>query len=285
MIRSRATAFTMIELLVVITVVMLLVSLLMPGLAKARESARTAHCLSNQRGMTQILYFYLNDFADGVPMTMLTPIPNYTPLTFANLQTWTTRFVDNGYLKAFSSGVPGGANGYRPADGTLKDNRFCPGMIDNAIGMANWPLNAYSHYAMLEEASGYSSDAGENWNAGLYPLKITQIVKPSRTTFIFDAPLGGYAEDQIANNNCIQLNTYSTPNRRFYPGMNYRGAFDTTPPSYRHQNVSTNFAFFDGHAETRRYQPDDPYSAPYGTLFWGGFGPLIGPLRGLPYDG
>lgn len=45
----RDGAFTLLELLVVIAVIALLTAILLPGLAAARDSARTAACLSNLR--------------------------------------------------------------------------------------------------------------------------------------------------------------------------------------------------------------------------------------------
>jgi prepilin-type processing-associated H-X9-DG protein len=268
------------ELLVVISLIALLVALLLPALNQARQLTRTTQCLSNQRGITQLLYLYLNDWSDRIPPTILTPIPNYSPLTFQSLQTWSTRLVEGGYLKPFPVGVPSGPSGVRPADPVKPDIRFCPAFSFVPDGMANWPLDAYSHFTMLEEASGYSSDAGVNWNGNHTPIKLNQVLAPAATTVFFDAPMGGYAETQLSTTNCLQLNTWGVPNRRFYPGLNYRsGNFATAPYDYRHQATNTNFVFFDGHAQTRRYEPADPYSVPITGQFWGGFGPLIGPLR------
>jgi prepilin-type N-terminal cleavage/methylation domain-containing protein len=54
--------FTLIELLVVIAVIALLISLLLPALAKSREAARTAVCASNIRQIITAFQFYAGDY-------------------------------------------------------------------------------------------------------------------------------------------------------------------------------------------------------------------------------
>lgn len=54
-------AFSLVELLVVISIIVLLVALTFPGLRKVQESSRTAKCLGNHRTITAAYIVYLTD--------------------------------------------------------------------------------------------------------------------------------------------------------------------------------------------------------------------------------
>lgn len=63
----RRHAFTIIELLVVISIIVMLVSLLLPALRQAREAARSAKCLSNVRQVSVTTHQYATDYDGGCP--------------------------------------------------------------------------------------------------------------------------------------------------------------------------------------------------------------------------
>lgn len=54
--------FTLIELLVVIAIIAILAAILFPVFAKAREKARSTHCQSNLRQISEALHLYFDDW-------------------------------------------------------------------------------------------------------------------------------------------------------------------------------------------------------------------------------
>jgi len=60
-------AFTLVELLVAIAIIAVLAALLFPVLAKARERAKRAECVSNLRQIGVAIRLYLDDWNDTYP--------------------------------------------------------------------------------------------------------------------------------------------------------------------------------------------------------------------------
>jgi prepilin-type N-terminal cleavage/methylation domain-containing protein len=65
--RAGRTSFSLIELLVVIAIIAMLVAILLPGLSQAREQARQAKCLSNEKQMATAMLAYFGEERDWFP--------------------------------------------------------------------------------------------------------------------------------------------------------------------------------------------------------------------------
>ena len=89
--------FSLIELLIVISVISILISLLLPALAKARDKGYTVKCLGNMRQIISAQQQYSSDFADF----MIVQAAENT----ANVP-WTSMFLRLDYLKLHTMNCP-----------------------------------------------------------------------------------------------------------------------------------------------------------------------------------
>lgn len=77
--RKKKTGFTLIELLVVIAIIAILAAMLLPALARAREQARRAVCISNLKQIGLAMKMYAQDFDENYPWDDAT-ITNVRPI-------------------------------------------------------------------------------------------------------------------------------------------------------------------------------------------------------------
>src|SRR5205814_1997468 len=67
-VRAPRRAFTLVELLVVIGIISVLIALLMPALAGAREAANRVKCLANLRSMAQAAHLHAQEHKGHMPV-------------------------------------------------------------------------------------------------------------------------------------------------------------------------------------------------------------------------
>jgi prepilin-type N-terminal cleavage/methylation domain-containing protein len=90
---ARNRAFTLVELLVVIAIISILAALLLPGLTKAKSSARSIACMSNLHQIGLALNVYIQENRDRLPVcagylpSQMPQLPPITTTLFANQKT------------------------------------------------------------------------------------------------------------------------------------------------------------------------------------------------------
>jgi prepilin-type processing-associated H-X9-DG protein len=67
--KNRLLGFTLIELLVIVAIIGVLVALIFPVFARARESARASTCLSNMKQIGSAFDLYIQDYDNIYPMS------------------------------------------------------------------------------------------------------------------------------------------------------------------------------------------------------------------------
>src|SRR4051812_29561759 len=94
-ISPKQCAFTLVELLVVIGIIAILISVLLPTLARARESAASAQCLSNLRQIGQGFALYANENRQ----TVIPAWVRKNPAGGRGEETWATLLVAAKYIR------------------------------------------------------------------------------------------------------------------------------------------------------------------------------------------
>lgn len=154
---KRALAgFTLVELLVVVTVIAILISMLLPALKNARETARMAVCASNQSQMGTAIAAYRLAYRNQFPPYLYTkdPDPESTTDKSRTHQLFGIRNWDSGTYSqdpVNNINMPDFSLGFLASYAQVDKLYYCPSykLIQLPPHMSDWqflmmPLNSYA---------------------------------------------------------------------------------------------------------------------------------------------
>jgi prepilin-type N-terminal cleavage/methylation domain-containing protein/prepilin-type processing-associated H-X9-DG protein len=166
--------FTLIELLVVIAIIAILAALLLPVMARAKESARLIQCLNNMRQLTICWTMYIGDNNDAIPLNFVwqTSLPGDW-VTGNVLMANDPNAIIAGTLYPYNKSLPI----YQCPDLTPVNGVLFVRSV-SMMGRMGGPTAAQS------AAGPYANTSGELSNTNAMRQKFTQIQNPSPSSAI-----------------------------------------------------------------------------------------------------
>jgi prepilin-type N-terminal cleavage/methylation domain-containing protein/prepilin-type processing-associated H-X9-DG protein len=250
--KAACRAFSMVELLAVMTVVAVLVSILLPSVGASRRVAQGQVCGSNLRQLGNGFVYYSGDFKDRIP-------PVGTPYNFE----WdNTRHVSN---RGASFHHYLGKQGYFGTSQVVSDmgvtnTRFavtqCPGESGSLTDATmagqtyfNW-VRSCTSYSMNWSVSRYAYYVGYNGLTDVFRVgwqRGSPLIKPWDASVVYDCPEMG--------------SSWAMPYSDWYQDSVGSAYFDqsgsmfgTYNYAFRHMNQTRNALFMDGHVTGQKHR-------------------------------
>jgi len=198
--QRRRSGFTLIELLVVIAIIAILAAILFPVFAQAREKARQANCLSNNKQIALGILSYTQDYDEALPLGSFILVGMTSAVTWQDLVEpyikvgagpapgspanrrevtfWVCPSMDNTDIpKAAGDPEPGpfAANYYARALSYINNGNYMPTLHRTVIDFGWFPGQPSSwadvqypaQLVLVTEGFGYiGNTAGDDWTSG-----------------------------------------------------------------------------------------------------------------------
>jgi prepilin-type N-terminal cleavage/methylation domain-containing protein len=248
---SRQTAFTLVELLIVIAIITILAGILFPVFAQAKLAAMHAVSIGNLKQIGLASQLYAADYDDGLPLFANGNAQDVGD-EYPRVDTWVWTLQP--YLKSLqvmvdpAMGDPGGFYGTGPNATYANQNAF-PDYGVNYVFLAPWQ----------KDSSGQCTQSGSvSWAGASHP---------ARTIFYVESylpnedanynPTGGYSEygNWIVTAPGMLSTLSNSSNYCIWPGMdwsqhptNFNNGQPFTAEASQRYNHGGNVEMLDGHA-------------------------------------
>lgn len=232
-IRQIARRFTLMELLIVITIILILAGLLMPALNSSLDSARITSCGSNMKLLSNSCAMYSENYRGFI-------VPAYEYISTTDRISW------DDYISGYDGREP------------LTDAQR-HAVLAAACSLYRCPNEVLTG---TDNARSYAVNDGRGAASGMYPLpkgaptnvwgptytqwsaRYTQIEKPSQLLLLVDVGGYNYAHKRMGNTDYSSIHSPWSVLTGVYPDA--------------HQE-RTNYAMVDGHIATlNAYSTTDP---------------------------
>lgn len=235
-------AFTLVELLVVISIIAILASLILPALARAKSRAQGTFCINNTRQLTVAWIIYADEHNGRLAYNLVQSArikPDVPAVVNAPQmsQNWVNNVLDWELSSDDTNAAAVVASGIGPYTGPAAAVYRCPS--DNVLSelqrSAGWTpsrVRSYSMNALVGDAGAFTQ-SGYNVNAPDYVqfFKATSIPQPSDIFVFLD-------EHPDSIDDGYFLNSYTDGSAPTWTDL---------PASYH--NGAGSFSFADGHSE------------------------------------